>query len=356
MSADAPPPVDALAGRFGLRIRSWSRVPTGLINRTWRLEAEDGRRYALQALSPIFRPEVNLDIRSVTAHLAAAGLTTPRLLESDDGRPWVELEGTPWRVMDWLDGRSHDRVQSPEHAAEAGALLARFHRGLADYDTPFRARRLGVHDTPKHLAALRAAVARHPEHPLASEVAPLARAILETADRLPVPPETPERVVHGDPKISNLLFDEKDRGLALVDLDTVGPMALPLELGDAIRSWCNTSTAGEDDARPGFSRALFDAAIEGYAEGAAGGLSGEERDAIAPTAIRIMIELAARFAADALEERYFGWDPSRFERRGAHALLRARGQLALAAAAETELDALRASVTRAFGRAKESAR
>ncbi len=348
--------MDALAGRFGLQVRSWSRVPTGLINRTYRLEAEDGRRYALQALSPIFRPEVNLDIQAVTAHLAAAGLATPRLLEADDGRPWVELDGTPWRVMDWLDGRSHDRVRSPEHAAEAGALLARFHRGLADYDTPFRARRLGVHDTPKHLAALRAAVERHAEHPLASEVGPLARAILEAADRLPVPPDTPERVVHGDPKISNLLFDDRGRGLALVDLDTVGPMALPLELGDALRSWCNTSTAGEDDAEPGFSRALFDAAVQGYADGASGGLSADERDAIAPTAIRIMVELAARFAADALEERYFGWDPGRFARRGEHALLRARGQLALAAAAEAELDALRASVTRAFGRAKEDAR
>jgi hypothetical protein len=41
------------------------------------------------------------------------------------------------------------------------------------------------------------------------------------------------------------------------------------------------------------------------------------------------IELAARFAVDAFDGSYFGWDPSRFPSRRAHNLVRARGQLAL---------------------------
>ncbi len=44
----------------------------------------------------------------------------------------------------------------------------------------------------------------------------------------------------------------------------------------------------------------------------------------------ITIELAARFCADAVHDRYFAWDPSRFESRRAHNLARARSQLALA--------------------------
>ena len=40
----------------------------------------------------------------------------------------------------------------------------------------------------------------------------------------------------------------------------------------------------------------------------------------------ISLELAARFAADALFESYFGWDPARFPGRGEHNLVRARGQ------------------------------
>ena len=46
----------------------------------------------------------------------------------------------------------------------------------------------------------------------------------------------------------------------------------------------------------------------------------------------VSVELAARFAADALNESYFGWDATRFPGRGEHSLLRARGQFSLHAA------------------------
>ena len=53
--------------------------------------------------------------------------------------------------------------------------------------------------------------------------------------------------MHGDPKISNLMFArDSDRGLCLIDLDTLGPMPIALELGDALRSWCNPAA---EDAR-----------------------------------------------------------------------------------------------------------
>ena len=42
-----------------------------------------------------------------------------------------------------------------------------------------------------------------------------------------------------------------------------------------------------------------------------------------------------RFAADALNESYFGWDKARFARAGDHNLLRARGQASLADAVST---------------------
>jgi hypothetical protein len=41
----------------------------------------------------------------------------------------------------------------------------------------------------------------------------------------------------------------------------------------------------------------------------------------------IMIELAARFCADALNESYFAWDPVRFPSRSEHNRVRAEGQL-----------------------------
>jgi hypothetical protein len=56
----------------------------------------------------------------------------------------------------------------------------------------------------------------------------------------------------------------------------------------------------------------------------------------------VAVELASRFCRDALEDRYFGWDPERFASRAEHNLVRAAGQLELATrvlAARSRLEA-----------------
>jgi Ser/Thr protein kinase RdoA (MazF antagonist) len=134
--------------------------------------------------------------------------------------------------------------------------------------------------------------------------------------------------VHGDPKISNLVFAaDSDRALCMLDLDTLGRLALPYELGDAFRSWCNV--AGEDDPRGSFSAELFAAAAGGYGAAAVGWLSREEAGAAVDATATIQVELAARFCADILNESYFGWNPRQFPGRAEHNLARARGQLAV---------------------------
>ena len=54
------------------------------------------------------------------------------------------------------------------------------------------------------------------------------------------------------------------QAVALIDLDTVGPMALAAELGDAWRSWCNP--AGEDEPEKArFDIELFRSSLSGFA-------------------------------------------------------------------------------------------
>ena len=55
----------------------------------------------------------------------------------------------------------------------------------------------------------------------------------------------------------------------------------------------------------------------------------EEQRALLLAPEWISLELAARFAADALDESYFGWNAHRFLSRGEHNLTRARGQWSL---------------------------
>ncbi|PKQ44406.1 phosphotransferase enzyme family protein [Confluentibacter flavum] len=53
------------------------------------------------------------------------------------------------------------------------------------------------------------------------------------------------RVTHNDTKISNSLFNEKSKGLCVIDTDTIMPGIVHYDFGDAIRTICNT--AAEDE-------------------------------------------------------------------------------------------------------------
>lgn len=304
-------------------------LPGGLINDTFLL----GEGYVLQRLHRIFRPEVNEDIAALTPVLRQRGVPVPLLVPARDGWPGVvldegagELAGC-WRILTRLPGTTLHRLDDPARALAVGELLGRFHAALADEPREMRHRRPWVHDTPRHLAALERALGENRGHRLASQVGPLAEEILDRAARLPAAAGLPLRVVHGDPKVSNFLFDG-DRAVGVLDLDTMARAPLDGELGDAFRSWC--ARGREDADETGFDLALFAAAFRGWRRATSGLVTEAECAAIPAAAQRIPLELASRFAADALEESYFGWDPSRFATRGEHALARARNQLALA--------------------------
>lgn len=310
--------------RYGLSPEGAARVTEGLIHLTFRVGAPpDG--VLVQRVHPIFGPQVHLDIDAVTAHLAERGVATPRLVRTSQGELWVEDDGI-WRVQTLLPGRTVERVSSPRVAAAAGRRLGAFHRALSDCDHVFVHRRR-VHDVALHERALRSTLDEEAHHPLWPRVAPVAEALLTQVGALGARGGLPQRVLHGDPKISNLLF-EGDEATAWVDLDTVGRLDLPTELGDAFRSWCNP--VGEDGEAPGLDLVLLEAALRGYALGSDGLVTAPEREQIVEGLLGVCLELGMRFAADALAESYFGWDPERFDSAGEHNLHRARVQLGLA--------------------------
>ncbi len=320
----------------------------GLINLSFAVEAEDGA-FVLQRVHPVFAPEVHENIAAVTEHLRRRGEPSPRLLASRTGRPWADLgdEGI-WRVMTRLPGVSYDTVQSPMQARAAGAQVARFHAALDDLGHQFRAVRQGVHDTPGHLRTLAQALTEHGQHRLLAPVQDLAAQIVEGYAALPAIGDVPQRVCHGDLKFNNLLFAgtgpvDQVVPTGIIDLDTVGRMPLHHELGDAWRSWCNRG--GEDQTAAQFDVEVFGASLDGYLGALPFALTPAGRRALVHAVGWVSLELAARFAADALRERYFGWDRERFPAAGEHNLVRARGQWALHRAALATREARAALLT-----------
>ncbi len=336
--------LDAVLRAYGVEATHAERAASGLIHRTMLVDLADGRRIVAQRMHPIFAAPVLEDLDAVTTHLASVGMETPRLIRAADGRLGVvDDEGCLWRLLTYLDGFTVDRLPSAGSymADTAAELVARFHAALAGFTHEFRFVRVGVHDTPAHLARLASARAAGGE----PRVVELADEILAESARLPRLATFPPRVTHGDLKISNVLFRGETHAVALLDLDTLGKGNLAYELGDALRSWCNP--LGEDVEQTRFDVEIFAAAVGGYARGARLDLG--EALSIVDGLQTVCVELAARFATDAFEDRYFGWDPTRFASRREHNRVRAAGQLDLArrvAAVRGDLDEI---VRAAFG-------
>ena len=304
------------------------RLGDGLMNQTFAVHDPSGE-YVLQRVHPLFSPGIHANIHAVTRHLIRKGLPSPELIPTGRGELYVRPSGGPcWRLFTRLPGFTLDRCPGEAPARAAAALIARFHAALADLPHAFLPLGLTLHDTPAHLEELRSALRRSPDHPLRAAVLDLARAIDQAVERWTDFGELPRRATHGDPKFNNVLFrDSAEMAHALIDLDTVGPLPLYAELGDAWRSWCNRNP--EDHGAADLDMDVWRAAARGYLDSTSLELGRRELESLAEAIERISLELAARFATDVLQETYFSWDATRFSRAGEHHLMRARTQLDL---------------------------
>ncbi len=318
--------INAVLGHYTFKIVDHTRITHGLINLTLRLDADDGQHYILQRVNPIFGEEVNRNIEIVSGHLASNKLLTPSVIPTADGALDVIFESERWRVLSYIEGRTMDATINPALIEAAGALLGRFHTALSTLTLELEQTRPPVHDLPRHIGQLRRSLDDHRKHAAHKATSELSDEVFTLAQAVPASERLSQSVVHGDPKISNVIFAaDEDRALCLVDLDTLCRMPIVYELGDALRSWCNPRP--EDSPESDFKVTLMAAALRGYLAQARQLLTEDDFSAVIPAVLQIHYELAARFLADALEERYFGWDSSRYPRASEHNLARARAQL-----------------------------
>lgn len=339
-----------MAGRFALEgdIETVETHAGGHINDSFRLTVRHGnavRRFLLQRLNSRVFPDpatVMENIRRVTDHLAASleaedaadtGRRVLSLVPAADGDPFVtDSQGDCWRLYPFIEGaRTVVSVTTPAEAEAGGRAFGEFQRRLADLPGPRLGETIaGFHDTPQRIEALeraaggdscgRAGTARTEiEYALSQRsVTPV---LLEARreDRIP------ERVVHNDAKISNVLFDrETGEGLCVVDLDTVMPGLSLYDFGDMVRTM--TSSAAEDEADPEgaeVSLPLFEALARGYLDRMGPLLVPDERALLVTSGLLITLEIGVRFLTDFLcGDTYFRTS------RPDHNLLRCRSQFA----------------------------
>ena len=325
-------PQRALRSFAGLSDPVATLITTGLIHATFDVRDAGGNRFILQRMSPAFSPRVNDNIQSVTQHLRARGVTTFELAISE-GKPYADLgEDGLWRLMTCLPGISFDIPNNADQLNAAGNLVATFHRALLDYDAPLHSIGFPFHDTQQHIEDLQLALRECEGHPCYPAVKLLSEGLLAEADLLPSLSSAPNRVIHGDLKLNNILFepagDETSPSpVALIDLDTLARMPLAYDWGDALRSWCNRLP--EDAPEAELDITFAEAAVDGLMSTFDATPDAAELNSLTFGLEVVSLELSIRFATDALRETHWAWDPKRFERAGEHNMSRARGQFDL---------------------------
>jgi Ser/Thr protein kinase RdoA (MazF antagonist) len=250
---------------------------SGLINDTW-VVSENGKKYILQKINDnVFKDPgaIAFNIEFIAGHLKnnfpeykfAAPIT------ASNGSSLIDKEGDGYfRMFSFIEG-SHtiDVVETPEQAYEAAAQFGRFTRILSDLDVG----KLKITIPDFHALSLRykqfLSAIENGNADRKKESAPLIKkllahsSIVEEYEKIRADKNFITRVTHHDTKISNVLFDENDKGICVIDLDTVMPGYFFSDVGDMMRTYLSPVSEEEKDfTKIDIREDIYRAIVNGY--------------------------------------------------------------------------------------------
>lgn len=347
----------AIGARFAIdgRFVDGRRYGNGHINDTFAATYETTRgrvRFVHQRINERVFPDIPglmNNVGRVTRHLRGASLT---LVPTRDGADFLrDDEGGFWRTYDFVEGAQTVQVpQTSEQVFAAAKAFGAFARALVDLPAPpLHDTIRGFHDTERRFTNLVASTERDPENRSARardaiDFA-LAHAWVASALRGVHDGRIPQRVVHNDTKINNVLLSDDGRAHRVIDLDTVMPGYPLYDVGDMMRTGAATAAEDETDlSRVGVNTAFFAAIARGFVAGSDDLLAPLEREHFVTAAQVLTFETGVRFLTDFIEgDRYFR------VHRPTHNLDRARNQFAMVRTLVERQDELSDIVARATG-------
>ena len=245
---------------------------------------------------------------------------TLHFLRTKDGSGLYEGKEGAYRAYAYIDDAyTVNDEKTPEVLYQAALAIGKFQNLLSDFD----AEKLFtvIPDFHEKNAADRVRFVA-PEIEFALSFENTAGAITNAiADG-----SAPLRVSHNDTKLNNVLFDSKtNKGICLIDLDTVMSGSYLYDFGDAMRF--GASSAAEDCTeldKVFFDLSLFEAFTKGYLESAKDVLTDREKELLFTSVILMTYECGTRFLTDYIDGYVY------FKTAYAsHNLDRARNQYAL---------------------------
>ena len=323
----------------------------GHINKTYLLKT-DKKDYILQQINSYAFKDVDLlmnNIYTVTEYIRSIGQESMEVVKTNDNKLYYKLdENTYYRIYVFvINSVCYEEISNLELVDKDAQAFGQLHKNLAKLD----ASKLGetiphFHDTPKRyndfLDALNKDVKNRAKN-CQKEI----NFVKSYADKLSFIMDGMKdgsinyATTHNDPKINNVLFDEKTGEVrCVIDLDTIMPGSVLFDVGDSFRSLFTGSNEGSDDlSKLVVNFDIFKHYIHGYLSEMKDVLTPREKELLPYSGFLLTIECGIRFLEDYLRgDVYFHIDTEDKN------LKRCRTQLALAENIYQNLDKLNALV------------
>lgn len=338
MTNEVSPLINVLSA-FGIEPAAAPRpFGSGHINHTYQTEDKDGKKYVLQKINiQVFKNPhaiANNILRAseyLAKHHPGYYFITP--LPTLEGSALFVEKDDYWRLTPFVvESMSIDEATTPDQAYEAArqfGLLARNLDGL-NMDL-FEPTIPGFHNLTGRYRQFRQALngAERTRKENSRELIDaflIKNDIVEQYEDLLQNPDFPNRLMHHDTKINNVLLDTStQRGICVCDLDTLMPGKVISDIGDMIRT--GVSPVPEDSTE--FERVevrldYYKALIQGYLSEMKHVLTPTEKENIIFSGPFLVYMQGVRFLTDYLNgDIYY---PIKYPE---HNLDRARNQMAL---------------------------
>jgi aminoglycoside phosphotransferase (APT) family kinase protein len=303
----------------------------GHINETYTATYDQGGtrvRYIHQKINRnVFKDPVAVmdNVMRVTSHLrkrllaeGAKEITRLALtvVPAREGRPYIwDGNGECWRTFVFVEGaETHEAVQTPKQAHQAGRAFGRFQYLLSDLPEPRLHETIpDFHHTRKRFTALQQAIeadryGRARKAQAEIKFALRQESLVDVLLRALASGEIPERITHNDTKFNNVMLDtQSGEAMCVVDLDTVMPGLVHYDFGDMVRTTTSPTLEDELDlSKVKMHMPMFEALARGYLEAAGSFLTPKEKSYLVFAGKLVTFTIGIRFLTDYLSgDTYF---------------------------------------------------
>ncbi len=297
-----------IAGRFSNAVAGISPLGNGLINDTYLVETASSP-FVLQRINRTVFPapeQIMANLATLNRHIAQKNsapvkLQIPEILKTTDNQALYQDEnGDCWRALSFIaNSESIETIGTIGDAEQVGFALGHFHRLISDLDPLLLHDTLpGFHITPQYLKYYHQVRQQSvkPENRYCTEFIARFQSIADDLEAAGQQGLLALRVIHGDPKLNNFLFDKHSKKVvSIIDLDTVKPGLVHYDIGDCVRSCCYIAEPA------GFDLDICIALLKSYLSEAGAFFTEHDYRYLYPAIRLIPFELGIRFYTDYLQ-------------------------------------------------------